>query len=90
MENCITVTLPTALVRLFPGAANAMELRASTVREVIDQLNAGWPGMRDRLIDSRRAIRRHINIYVAGKKASLKTPLQPGARATILTAMSGG
>ena len=40
MENCITVSLPTALVRLFPGAVNAMELKASTVREVIDQLNA--------------------------------------------------
>ncbi len=49
MVNCITVTLPTALVRLFPGSANAVELKASTVREVIDQLNARWPGMRDRL-----------------------------------------
>jgi len=90
VENCITVTLPTALVRLFPGSANAVELKASTVREVIDQLSARSPGMRDRLMDSRPAIRRHINIYVAGEKASLKTPLQPGARVTILTAMSGG
>ena len=60
------------------------------MRELIDQLDERWPGIRDRPMDSRPAIRRHINIYVAGEKASLKTPLQPGARVTSLTAMSGG
>ena len=90
MQNGITVTLPTALVRLFPGSPNAVELKAASVRELIDQLDERWPGIRDRPMDSRPAIRRHINIYVAGEKASLKTPLQPGARVTSLTAMSGG
>ncbi len=90
MADSITVTLPTALVRLFPGSPNAVELQAATVREAIDALNERWPGMRDRLMDSRPAIRRHINIFVNGEKARLGTPLEPGTRVMILTAMSGG
>ena len=62
------VTLPANLVRLFPGAARRLELPASTVREMIDALDARWPGMRDRLCDSRPAIRRHINVFVEGRR----------------------
>ncbi len=90
MADSITATLPTALVRLFPGWPNVVNVKATTVREAIDALNKRWPGIRDRLMDSRPAIRRHINIFVAGERARLDTPLSPGTRVTILTAMSGG
>jgi molybdopterin converting factor small subunit len=46
--------------------------------------------MRDRLCDSRPAIRKHINIFVDGTSAELESPLPPGAEVFILTAMSGG
>jgi molybdopterin converting factor small subunit len=84
------VTLPANLVRLFPGAVRQLELPASTVREMIDALDARWPGMRDRLCDSRPAIRRHINVFVEGRRATLDTPLAPGTEVTVLTAISGG
>jgi sulfur-carrier protein len=86
----VVVTLPAALVRLFPGAVRQVELPASTVREMIDALDACWPGMRDRLCDSRPAIRRHINVFVEGRRATFETPLAPGAEVTVLTAISGG
>lgn len=86
----VVVTLPANLVRLFPGAVREVELSASTVREMIDALDARWPGMRDRLCDSRPAIRRHINVFVAGRRATLETPLAPGTEVTVLTAISGG
>jgi sulfur-carrier protein len=86
----VAVMLPAALVRLFPGAMRQLELPASTVREMIDALDARWPGMRDRLCDSRPAIRRHINVFVAGRRATLDTRLAPGAEVTVLTAISGG
>jgi sulfur-carrier protein len=86
----VAVTLPAALVRLFPGAVRRLELPAATVREMIDALDARWPGMRDRLCDSRPAIRRHINIFVEGRRATLETRLAPGAEVTVLTAISGG
>jgi molybdopterin converting factor small subunit len=86
----VTVLLPAALVKLFPASARQVELPASTVREAIDGLDARWPGMRDRLCDSTPAVRRHINVFVEGERASLDTPLAPGAEMIIITAISGG
>jgi sulfur-carrier protein len=86
----VVVTLPPNLVRLFPGALRRLELPASDVRELLDALDARWPGMRDRLADSRPAIRRHISIFVEGRRATLDTPLAPGTEVAIMTAISGG
>lgn len=86
----IAVSLPAALVRLFPGAPRQVEIAAADIGELIAALDARWPGMRDRLCDSTPRIRRHINIFVAGARASLATPLPPGARVIIFTAISGG
>jgi molybdopterin converting factor small subunit len=86
----VVVTLPAVLVNLFPGAVRRLELPASTVGEVIEALNARWPGMRDRICDSRPAIRRHINVFVEGRRATLETRLAPGTQVFILTAISGG
>ncbi len=86
----VMVTLPPVLMRLFPDSVRCVELRASSVAELIDALDARWPGMRDRLCDSRPSIRRHINVFVGDERASLETRLVPGAAVTILTAISGG
>jgi molybdopterin converting factor small subunit len=86
----VSVILPTILLRLFPGCARRLELPAASVAEVIDALDARWPGMRDRLCDSRPRIRRHINVFVAGERATLETRLAPGAEVVIMTAISGG
>ncbi len=86
----VTVWLPAALVALFPGAPRQVEMEADTVDDVMRGLNARWPGMRDRLCDSRPRIRRHINVFVDGERATLQTRLPPGTDVTVLTAISGG
>jgi molybdopterin synthase sulfur carrier subunit len=86
----VAVTLPRALLNLFPGAPRQVEVPASTVGEMIEALNVRWPGMRDRLCDSRPAIRRHINVFVDGERATLKTPLAPDAEVFVITAITGG
>ena len=86
----VTVSLPPALVNLFPGSLGRVEVAASTVGEAIEALDRRWPGMRDRLCDSRPAIRRHINVFVEGRRATLRTRLAPGAEVFVLTAISGG
>jgi molybdopterin converting factor small subunit len=86
----VLVVLPGILVNLFPGAVREVAVTAASVREAIDALDARWPGMRDRLCDSRPAIRRHINVFVEGDKAALDTPLTPGTEVIIMTAISGG
>ena len=89
-SSTVTVVLAAALVTLFPGSLSRVELNASSVGEMIDALDARWPGMRDRVRDSTPAIRRHINVFVDGQRATLKTRLAPDSIVYVLTAMSGG
>ena len=86
----VTVTLPPALLPLFPGCQPQLELYAASVSEAIDALNARWPGMRDRICDSTPRVRRHMNVFVAGERATLHPRLAPGADVLIMTAISGG
>ncbi|MEP9355314.1 MoaD/ThiS family protein [Xanthobacter sp. KR7-65] len=86
----VKLRLPAHLVRLFPDGVTYLELEAASVRDLMDALEARWPGMRDRLCDERPAIRRHINVFVDGRRARLDTVLPPGADVFVLTAISGG
>ena len=86
----VVVWLPEALLRPFPGAPARVEVAAATVGQAIDGLETRWPGMRDRLIDSTPAIRRHLNVFVDGARATLDTRLDPGTEVIVLTAISGG
>lgn len=89
-EAPVAVMLPPALLKLFPGCAAQMAVRPGTVADILDALDAAWPGMRDRLCDSTPAIRRHINVFVDGERATLGTPVSPGAEVVVMTAISGG
>lgn len=88
--RAVTVVLPPVLLRLFPAAESRVEVAAATVGEMIDALDARWPGMRDRLCDSTPRIRRHINVFVDGRRTTLATRLEPGTEVFVITAISGG
>lgn len=86
----ISVVLPRALLDLFPSAEREVAVAAQTVGEMIAVLDERWPGMRDRLCDSTPRVRRHINIFIDGRRVALDTKLRDGARVYVLTAISGG
>ena len=86
----VVVKLSPLLVDLFPGSSRRVEIEAATVAEMIDGLDHRWPGMRDRICDTRPAIRKHMNVFVDGERATLATVLKPGAEVFVLTAISGG
>lgn len=88
--TAVVVRLPAILVDLFPGSLRRVEVEASTVDEMVDALDRLWPGIRDRICDTRPAIRRHMNVFVDGERASLGTRLAPGTEVFVLTAISGG
>ncbi|MBW6401095.1 MoaD/ThiS family protein [Roseomonas sp. HJA6] len=90
MADPVTVLLPEALRRLFPGAPRQAEVTAGTVAEAIAALDRLWPGMADRLCDSTPAIRRHLNIFVDGERARLDTPIPPRGEMLVMTWISGG
>lgn len=90
MSASVHISLPAALVALFPGAPRELELNAGSIAEALAELDQRFPGMRDRLADSTPRIRRHINIFVDGERAGLETKLAPGAEVLVMTAISGG
>ena len=85
----VEVTLPRALLALFPGCPARTTVMAGTVGDVLTALDAAWPGMRDRLCEP-AGLRRHIRVFVDGEPARLDTRLRPGAEVFVMTAISGG
>jgi hypothetical protein len=57
---------------------------------VVAQLEASWPGLRDRLCEPGPTIRPHIHFYVDKERARLDTPLEPRSRVDVIAAISGG
>jgi sulfur-carrier protein len=84
------VHLPRSLVALFPGAGRRVEARGSTVAEVIADLDRQVPGIAGRVLDAGPSIRSHLNVFVAGDRAALDTPVPEGADVHIIPAVSGG
>lgn len=84
------VLLPRTLTELFPAAPKRVEVEAPSVLEVIDGLDAAYPGMRDRLLDAGPSIRRHLLIFVDQERATLETVVQGGSEVRIVPALSGG
>ena len=84
------VHLPTTLMPLFTDLPRRLDVEATTVDDAIGQLNARWPGLRDRLCEPGPAIRMHIHVYVDGERAQLDTPIPQRSRVDVIAAISGG
>jgi sulfur-carrier protein len=84
------VILPRSLVALFPGAPRRIAASGATVADLIADLDAQVPGIRNRIVDAGPAIRTHINVFVAGDRATLATPVPDGATVHVIPAVSGG
>ena len=84
------VHLPTTLLPLFPGLPRRLDVDAATVAGAIDDLEAQWPGFRDRLCQPGPVLRPHINVYVDRERAQLDTPLAAGSRIDVIAAITGG
>ncbi len=89
----IKVRIPTPLRPLTRGQGE-VETKASSIAEMVDNLNATHPGLKDRLCDEKGELRRFVNIYVneedirflKGKDTSLKD----GDEVSIVPAIAGG
>jgi sulfur-carrier protein len=84
------VHLPATLPPLFAGLPRRLDVEAATVGDVIGQLDARWPGLRDRLCEPGPVLRRHINVYVDRERADLATALENRSRVDVIAAISGG
>lgn len=87
-----TVRIPTPLRTLTAGA-DEVTAGGATVAEVIADLEAKYPGFRDRLLDD-KGVRRFINIFVGDEDIrfldGLATKLEAGDKISIIPAIAGG
>ena len=81
------------LQRFFPNLTEC-EVPASTVRDVIAELDRLHPGLASYLLDETGRLRRHVNIFVGEEpifdRTTLTDLVTPDARVFILQALSGG
>ena len=77
-------------LRKLAGDQAQHELSGATVIELIRALEARHPEIAGWILDERGRIRRHINVFVAGERASEETTVQPRDRVEVLPAITGG
>jgi molybdopterin synthase sulfur carrier subunit len=89
----VRVRIPTPL-RRFTGGAEEVGVAGATIAGTIADLEARFPGIKERLCDEQGRVRRFVNIYVNGDDirflSSLETPVKDGDEVSIVPAIAGG
>jgi molybdopterin synthase sulfur carrier subunit len=89
----ITVLVPSPL-REYCGGASDLALSATSLRDVLKELERRHPELHRSVCDETGTVRRHINLFVNTNhmrdRNGLDTPLALGDVVTILPAVSGG
>ncbi|MEX0869621.1 MAG: MoaD/ThiS family protein [Nitriliruptoraceae bacterium] len=87
-----TVRVPTPLRRLTDGASEVV-VEGATLREVVDALEAAYPGFADRMVDDGQ-LRRFVNVFVRDEDVrflqGLDTPVGEQDTVSIVPAVAGG
>ena len=75
------------------GGERQVEARGATVREVLEDLTARFPALRDRILEDGEPAE-FVNVYVDGEDVrtlqGVDTPVREGASLILLPAMAGG
>jgi len=89
----VQVRIPTPLRKL-TNNEELVTLEAATVAAAIAELQARFPGIRERLLDEQGAVRRFVNVYVNEEDIRFlqnqQTPLKDGDEISIIPAIAGG
>jgi len=89
----VNVRIPTPLRKL-TGGADEVSIEASTIGELIDNLEAAHAGLKERLCDDAGEIRRFVNVYVNDEDVRFldgrNTALKDGDEVSIVPAIAGG
>ena len=80
-----------AMLRELTGGRASVEASGATVREVIDDLERQWPGVRDRLVDGGK-LRANLSVAVDGEisPSGLREAVEPSSEIHFVAAIKGG
>lgn len=79
------------LMRSLTGGKSQVEVDGSTVRELVDALEARYPGVAERIIEEGR-IRPGLSVAVDGTVGNkgMREPVGPNSEVHFVPAMTGG
>jgi len=90
----VTVKIPAPLRPLTGGQAEVAVENAPTVKAAVEELSRRYPGLRERLLDDKGALRRYVNIFRNDEDIRhgkmLETSLGAEDKLTIVPAIAGG
>jgi sulfur-carrier protein len=89
----VSVRIPTIL-RTYTNGESEVSADGGTLSEVLDSLEASYPGIKARILDDQGAIRRFVNVYVGNDDVrfleALDTSTPEGAQVSVIPAVAGG
>lgn len=88
----IKVRIPTPLQKL--TGKGEVDLQAASVKDMINQLEKNFPGIKDRICDENGKVRRFVNVYLNEEDIRFlqqeETSLKDGDEISIVPAIAGG
>lgn len=89
----VTVRVPAPLQKLTQNQEQ-VKADAANIKELIEDLEKNFPGMKERICDDAGKVRKFINIYVNGEDVRFlqqdATTLKEGDEVSIIPAIAGG
>ncbi len=89
----ITVRIPTPL-RKYTQGKDEVAVEGTDLRELLQNLEKGYKGIGQRIMDDKGGVRRFVNIYLNDEdirfKKNLETPIKDGDVVSIIPAIAGG
>ena len=86
-----TVWIPSLMQKL-TGGREQVEVTGETVRQIIDELEAAFPGFRARLVTAEDRVRPDVAVAVDGEISTegMRKKVGPTSEVHFLPAMAGG
>jgi len=89
----VKVRIPTPLQKI-TGDKGEVEVKAASIKELLENLEKNYPGIKTRLCDESGKVRRFVNIYLNEEDIRFlsqeSTPLKDGDEVSIVPAIAGG
>lgn len=89
----IKVRIPTPLRKLTNGK-DEISAEGKNIKELIDDIERHYPGLKERICEGDGKLRRFVNIYLNDEdirfKSNMDTELKAGDEISIIPAIAGG
>ena len=89
----VSVRVPTIL-RTYTKGESEVTADGATLSEVLDSLDASYPGIKGRVVDEQGKLRRFVNVYVGNEDVrfaeGLDTKTPTGTEVSVIPAVAGG